>query len=157
MLLPVFQTHKAEHLPECLTQILRVDCLLVACVLSLNPFFFAEAGVLYVHVHAAKNVRAPTPSLDNVFCCVTWGEKTILRTHTLPGSCDPVWEKGIELIVPSCNGIRLEFNVLSESQGMATNSLIGSTFLSLNEVRAYILRQFVLFVHFLSLFCFLIL
>lgn len=103
-------------------------------ICSLDFFPITEAGVLYVHVHAAKNVRAPTPSLNNLFCCVVWGEKTILRTHPLPGSCDPIWEKGIELIVPSCSGIQLDFNVYSQSQGMAANSLIGSSHLLLNEV-----------------------
>ena len=88
-------------------------------------------------MHAAKNVRTPTPSSDSLFCCVRWGEKTILRTQSLPGSCDPIWEKGIELIVPSCSGIRLEFNIYSQSQGMGANCLVGSCHLLLNEVSTY--------------------
>lgn len=90
--------------------------------------------MLYVHVHAARNVRGHVPPLANLFCCATLGERTILRTQTLPGSCDPIWEKGIELIVPSYHGIRLEFEVFCQSRGMGSNDLLGSSHLLLTAV-----------------------
>ncbi|XP_019850802.1 PREDICTED: uncharacterized protein LOC100638384 [Amphimedon queenslandica] len=87
-----------------------------------------EAGVLYIHVHSAQNLISSSssssskqkqqqqqqqlsrPSLDP-YCIVRQDARVIFKTSPVVGSASPVWEKGLEILIPSCRGAQFSFDV----------------------------------------------
>lgn len=104
-------------------------------------YHFSEAGVLYIHVHAARNLIGHTAmSRYDPYCIVKQGEKTVFKTHTLVGTRDPVWEKGMEILVPWCSNTQLSFDVFHNSHGLAgSHDLLGSAHLHLHAVSQHLI------------------
>ena len=68
------------------------------------------------------------------YCLVKHGERSIFKTHTIFGTRDPIWEKGVEILIPSCRDVVLSFDIFHNSRGLGSHDLLGSTNLILNRV-----------------------
>ena len=100
------------------------------------PHLTTGAGVLYIHVHAARNLIGHSSRAGyEPYCVVRHGKRTIFKTHSLSGSSDPIWEKGTEILVPSCRGMELIFDVIHDGHTLGSHDLIGTAQLRLDTVR----------------------
>ena len=62
----------------------------------------SSAGVLYAHIHGAKDlIGGQLYGVCNPVCVVKDGEKTLLVTRRHMGCVDPVWEQGVEIFIPN--------------------------------------------------------
>ena len=113
-----------------ISQSITTYIFIIIFILSLT-----EAGVLYIHVHGAKNLRSHSSrTLYDPYCLVKHGERSIFKTHTIFGTTDPIWEKGVEILIPSCRDVSLSFDIFHNSRGLGSHDLLGSTNLRLNRV-----------------------
>lgn len=110
--------------------------LLVTLLLDVLSILLVDGGVLYVHIHAATNLIGQFlthQSSCDPYCLVHCMNKVILTTHTIPSSHNPIWEKGVELLVPSYRSLSCHFHVYSKR--VRGSELIGAAELCVNEVR----------------------
>ena len=52
------------------------------------------------------------------------------------GSASPVWEKGLEILIPSCRGVQFSFDVC-DGRGRSHDSPLGYAQVSLELVRVF--------------------
>ena len=94
-----------------------------------------EAGVLYIHVHSARNlIGQSATSRCDPFCVVKQGDRQVFKTHTLYNTRDPVWEKGVEILVPWSHNVPLSFTIQHNSYGLGSHDVLGSAHLTLHSV-----------------------
>ena len=113
--------------------------------------FISEAGVLYIHVHSAQNLISPSfssssrqkqqqlarPNFDP-YCIVSQDDRIIFKTSPVVGSANPVWEKGLEILVPLCRGTHFSFDVCN-GRSRSHDSPLGYARVSLEMVRVSML------------------
>lgn len=66
---------------------------------------------------------------------MTQGARVIFKTNWVSGTSNPVWESGMEILIPSCHDSLVCFDVYHNSQAYVAHNLIGSTHISLDQVR----------------------
>jgi Ca2+-dependent lipid-binding protein len=99
-----------------------------------------DAGVLYIHIHSAVNLMNRSSKSYDPYCIVKWGDKDVFQTHVVNNTRNPVWEKGIEILVPSCHNVPLSFNVYS-NRTLASHDHLGVTFLTLHTDFTHLLQH----------------
>ena len=103
----------------------------------LSLLLFSDSGVLYVHVHGCKGIMSCNGRTDyQPYCVVRNGSDTILRTHSLSGVISDImaWEKGVELLIRSCQGLELTFEIFSDGGAIGSRDSLGLTTLRLSMV-----------------------
>ena len=115
--------------------------------LSLSHFV-SDSGVLYIHVHGCQGIISHASRNDcQPYCVVRQGSDIILRTHSLSGPISSLlaWEKGIEILIRSCRGLELTFEVFSDSGPLGSDDSLGWTTLRLPIVRNHIKLNLVMY------------
>ena len=101
-----------------------------------------DSGVLYVHVHGCQGVASPAAKSEcPPYCVVRQGSEVILQTHSLSSSGQVPsllsWERGVEILVRSCRGIELTFEVLGDRGIIGSHESLGWTSLRIPMVCMY--------------------
>lgn len=93
-------------------------------------FVFSDSGVLYIHVHSCQGLIPHTSKTDcQPYCVIRQGPDVILRTSSLLA-----WEKGTEILIKSCRGLELTFEVLSDGGALGSDDSLGWTTFRLSNV-----------------------
>lgn len=125
----------------CYTPLPQFSLLHVPSVLD-HEYNISGAGVLYIHVHAARNLIGHSSRAGyEPYCVVRHGKRTIFKTHSLSGSSDPIWEKGTEILVPSCRGMELIFDVIHDGHTLGSHDLIGTAQLRLDTGQSQLIQH----------------
>ena len=97
-----------------------------------------EAGVLYIHVHSARNLSSIKSGRSNCdpFCVVRQEDRMIFKTGLVVGSTNPVWEKGLEILIPSCRDAHFSFDVYN-GRGKSHDNLLGYAQVNLEMVNVF--------------------
>ena len=110
-------------------------------------FFIIDSGVLYIHVHGCQGMSHASKMDYQPFCVVRNGSDTILRTHSLSGVVSNVaWEKGVELLIRSCRGLELTFEVFSDGGPLGSHDSLGLTTLRLSMVQLIIIHVLIKYI-----------
>lgn len=88
------------------------------------------AGVLYIHLHGAKDlVGVQLYGASNPICVVKDGEKTLLVTRRITNCIHPVWEQGVEMFIPNYKAMQLHVDVGNQITRFGLQDIVGTSHL----------------------------
>lgn len=113
-------------------------CVCLFTLIHMHSPLTVEAGVLYIHVHSARNLSSIKSGRSNCepFCVVRQEDRMIFKTGLVVGSTNPVWEKGLEILIPSCRDAHFSFDVYN-GRGKSHDNLLGYAQVNLEMVNVF--------------------